>query len=30
MKLELNDKQIIEVNDNATGMDVLKELKKII
>ena len=28
MKLELNDKQIIEVNDNATGMDVLKELKK--
>ncbi len=28
MKLELNDKQIIEVNDNATGMDVLKALKK--
>ena len=28
MKLELNDKQIIEVNDNANGMDVLKELKK--
>lgn len=28
MKLELNDKQIIEVNDNTTGMDVLKELKK--
>ena len=28
MKLELNDKQIIEVNDNSTGMDVLKALKK--
>lgn len=28
MKLELSDKQIIEVNDNATGMDVLKALKK--
>ena len=28
MKLELNDRQIIEVNDNATGMDVLKALKK--
>ena len=28
MKLELNDKQIIEVNDNATGIDVLKALKK--